>query len=86
MPKFVCSYAHDIPCFADFIVEVESEAEAQTQIAQALREGKFATVDAEPWWENGPANERVFVLRPAAEGDAYPTLAKLIEPAQPKPS
>lgn len=83
MPQFVCTYAHDIPCYADFIVEANSEAEAQQQIEQALREGKFESVEAEPWWENGPENSRVFVKCPATKGDSYPTFAELTAETKP---
>jgi hypothetical protein len=61
MPKFVCSYAHDIPCYADFVVEAQSGKAALRKLKKALRERKFESVEAEPWWENGPENERVFV-------------------------
>ena len=65
MPQFVCSYAHDIACFADFVVEAKSERAALRKIKKALRQGKFAAVNAAPAWENGSTNERVFVQGPA---------------------
>ena len=77
MPKFLCSYAHDIACYADFVVEAKSEKAALRQIRKALREGKFANVDATPCWENGSTNERVFVQRPADEDVPITTLAEL---------
>ena len=61
MPKFLCTYAHDIPCYADFVVEAKSELAAMRKLKKALREKKFEGVDADPWWENGPENERIFV-------------------------
>ena len=61
MPKFVCSYAHDIACFADFVVEAKSASAALRKIRKALREGRFENVKATPAWENGVSNERVFV-------------------------
>ena len=61
MPKFICSYAHDIACFADFVVEARSERAALRKIRRAFKTGRFAYVDPSPCWENGPANERVFV-------------------------
>jgi hypothetical protein len=67
MPKFVCSYAHDIACFADFVVEAKSKKAALRKIRKALREGKFEKVDATPSWENGATNERVFVHGIATE-------------------
>ena len=78
MPKFVCSYAHDIACFADFVVEAKSERAALRQIRKALRDGKFANVDATPCWENGASNERVFVQGLAEEHSPETTLAELI--------
>jgi hypothetical protein len=78
MPKFVCSYAHDIACFADFVVEASSERAALRLIRKALRDGKFAKVDASPCWENGSTNERVFVQGPASEHSPDTTLAELI--------
>ncbi len=78
MPKFVCSYAHDIACFADFVVEASSERAALRQIRKALRDGKFANVDATPCWENGASNDRVFVQGVAEEHSPATTLAELI--------
>ena len=78
MPKFVCSYAHDIACFADFVVEASSERAALRLIRKALRDGKFAKVDAPPCWENGSTNERVFVQGIAGEHSPDTTLAELI--------
>jgi hypothetical protein len=78
MPKFICSYAHDIACFADFVVEAKNERAARRQISKALREGRFAGVDATPAWENGPANHRVFVQGEATEYAPSTTLAELI--------
>jgi hypothetical protein len=78
MPKFVCSYAHDIACFADFVVEASSERAALRLIRKALREGKFAKVDASPCWENGSTNERVFVQGVAEEHSPATTFAELI--------
>jgi len=78
MPKFVCSYAHDIACFADFVVEATSEQAAWRQIRKALRDGKFANVEASPCWENGSSNDRVFVQGVAEEHSPATTLAELI--------
>lgn len=78
MPKFVCSYAHDIACYANFVVEASSERAALRKIRKALRDGKFAKVDATPCWENGSSNERVFVQGPASEHSPDTTLAELI--------
>jgi len=78
MPQFVCSYAHDIACFADFVVEAKSERAALRKIKKALREGKFAEVNVTPAWENGSNNERVFVQGPANGHGPSTTLEELI--------
>ena len=78
MSKFVCSYAHDIACYADFVVEASSERAALRLIRKALRDGKFANVNPTPCWENGSSNERVFVQGVASEHSPDTTLAELI--------
>jgi hypothetical protein len=78
MPKFICSYAHDIACFADFTVEARSERAALRQIRRALKAGRFNNVDPSPCWENGPANQRVFVQGQATEYAPTTTLAEII--------
>jgi hypothetical protein len=78
MPKFVCSYAHDISCFADFVVEAKSEQAALRKIKKALRDGKFESVEATPCWENGATNERVFVQGVASEHSPDTTLEQLV--------
>jgi hypothetical protein len=77
MPKYVCSYAHDISCYADFVVTAKNEKTALRLIKKALREGRFQNVDAAPCWENGSINERVFVQGPATEYSPDITLAEL---------
>jgi len=77
MPKFVCSYAHDIACFADFVVEAKNEKAARRKIRKALREGKFENVEAAPAWENGSTNERVFVQGVATVYSPDTTLEQL---------
>ena len=77
MTKFVCSYAFDIACYTDFVVEAKTEKAALRQIRQALREGRFADVSADPCWENGPTNERVFIQGPATEFSPTTTLHEL---------
>ncbi len=78
MPKYVCSYAYDIACFADFVVEATSELAALRKIRKALRAGKFADVDVTPYWENDSSNERVFVQGVADEHSPDTTLAELL--------
>jgi hypothetical protein len=77
MTKFVCSYAYDIACYADFVVEAKTEKAALRQIRKALREERFENVSADPCWENGPDNERVFVQGPATEFSPTTTLDEL---------
>jgi hypothetical protein len=77
MPKFFCSYAHDIACFADFVVEAKTEKAALRKIRKALREGKFRNVEATPAWENEPTHERVFVQGVAKEYSTETTLEQL---------
>jgi hypothetical protein len=84
MPKFVCSYAHDLACFADFIVEARSELAAKRIISKALREGKFEGVEATLCWENGVTNERVFVQGVALSFSPTTTLDELIAECQAK--
>jgi hypothetical protein len=78
MPKFICSYAHDIACFADFVVEARSEKAALRKIRRALKAGRFADVEATPCWENGSTNERVFVQGEAIGTTPATTLEELI--------
>ena len=77
MPKFLCSYAHDIACFADFIVDAKSEKTALRKIRKAVREGKFENVETRPAWENGAANERAFVQGIAGKHSSETTLVEL---------
>jgi hypothetical protein len=69
MPRFLCSYAYDVPCYADFYVEAESEEAAQKLIQEKLEAGAFSGVVGSPFWENAGENERVFVSSDAAEDD-----------------
>lgn len=78
MPKFICSYAHDINCYADFVVEAKTEKAALRKIRKALRQGKFQTAETTPYWENGPTNERVFVQGPAKEHSTDTTLEQFV--------
>ena len=78
MPKFVCSYGYDIPCYADFVVESKSERAALRKIRRALKAGKFENVEAAPCRENGPTNQRVFVQGLATEPAPITPLEELI--------
>ena len=46
MPKFLCSYAHDLPCYQDFVIEAKSERAAARVLNKALRDGKANLSDA----------------------------------------
>lgn len=78
MTKFICSYAHDIACYADFVVEAKSEQAALRKLRRALNAGKFASVDTTPCWENGATNNRVFVQGVATEHAPDTTFEDLI--------
>jgi hypothetical protein len=77
MPKYVCSYAHDISCYADFVVTAKNKKAALRVIRKALREERFQNVDAAPCWESGSTNERVFVHGLASEHSPDITLEEL---------
>ena len=36
MAKFLCSYAYDVPCYADFYLEAENEEAAEKLIQEKL--------------------------------------------------
>ncbi|MFZ3376222.1 MAG: hypothetical protein WA183_11775 [Chthoniobacterales bacterium] len=69
MAKFFCSYAYDVPCYADFYVEADSEEAAEKLIQEKLEAGAFSGVVGNPCWENAGENERVFVSSEADEDD-----------------
>jgi hypothetical protein len=69
MPRFLCSYAYDVPCYADFYVEADNEKAAEKLIQEKLEAGAFSGVVGKPFWENAGENERVFVSSEAAEDD-----------------
>ena len=69
MPKFFCSYAYDVPCYADFYVEAESAEAAEKLIKEKLESGVFSGVRGAPFWENAGGNERGFVSGKVADAD-----------------
>ena len=69
MPKFLCSYAYDVPCYADFYVEADTEEAAAQLIQEKFEAGAFSGVVGKPCWENAGENERVFVSGEAAKDD-----------------
>jgi len=77
MPKFVCSYAHDLSCYADFVVEAKTERAALRKIRRALQAGHFKNVTPTPSREYGVTNERVFVQGVASDHSPDTTLAEL---------
>lgn len=80
MPKWNCSYAYNIPCYCDFVVEAESEEAAEKIIEQALADGKFSHVTCEPQFGDTD-DERVFVSGEVSDEDAIgrDTLEELVE-------
>lgn len=74
MKRFRCSYAYDISCYRDFIVEAPDEAAAQKIMDDALAAGKFEGVTATPNPESYAGNDRCFVSGPDDDdGLADPT-------------
>lgn len=68
MPKFVMTYAYDVPCYVDFIVEAESEEAAEALAQAALDAGRFSDVSCEPDWDMS-FDERCFACEEATESD-----------------
>ena len=81
MAKFLCSYAYDVPCYADFYVEADSEEAAEKLIQEKLKSGEFSGVAGEPCWENAGDNERVFVSGEAVDDDLGVSLDELLAKA-----
>ena len=77
MPKYSCSYAYSVSCFADFTVEAETEAEAEKLIKTALAEGKFQNVECDVNWDNID-DHRVFVSGEATDFSPSTTLEDLL--------
>jgi hypothetical protein len=83
MAKFLCSYAYDIPCYADFYVEAENEEAAEKLIQEKLEAGAFSGVVGNRCWENAGENERVFASsEAAADDDAGVSLDDLLAGSQ----
>lgn len=70
MPKFNCSYAYSVPCYADFMVEAENEEAAEKIIQEALENGCFASVSGDPSWGD-TSDDRVFVSGPTEHEGSY---------------
>ena len=83
MPRFICSYAYDLPCYVDFIVEARSERAAKRRINAALKAGQFGNVECSSAYDNEPKNHRVFVMGPARPDDPTDNLDDLIGPEPP---
>jgi acetyl/propionyl-CoA carboxylase alpha subunit len=58
--RFRCSYAYDISCYRDFIVEAPDEAAAQKLMDEALAAGKFDGVTASSNFDSNTVNHRCF--------------------------
>jgi len=69
MKEFLCTFAYDIPHFADFLVKAKNEKHARKIIESALANGKFCRVVGDAY-EN-EENHRVFVSGPATQDDDY---------------
>ena len=68
MPKFLCSYAYDVPHYADFWAEAPDEEAAEKLIQEKLEAGAFSGAVGSPCLENA-GNDRVFVSGQATEED-----------------
>jgi hypothetical protein len=79
MPKFLCSYAYDVPAYQDFVVEAETQAQADQLIQAALEDGSFSNVVGDLSFEDAGQNERVWVHGPATKMDNLLSLADLLE-------
>lgn len=80
MPKYLCSYAYDVPHYADFTIEAADRKEAEKKIQAALKAGRFQNVECEEPAEIAPVSHRVFVqfkITSAEDTDACPTMAEL---------
>lgn len=81
-PAWKLSYAFDLPYYADFVIDADTEAEAE-RIAQALLDAgtlpEIMDGHAQACWDNA-CNERVFTSGPDDEDeetDRLPYYAKL---------
>ena len=83
MSRFICSYAYDLPCFVDVVVEAKSERAAKRRMQQALKAGRFNNVECSSAYDNEPKNHRVFVMGEARPDDHTDTLDELIGPEIP---
>jgi len=82
---WLMTYAYDIPCFFDFAVQADSEAEALAKMQAALAAGLFSGVTGKPD-HSEPRGDRVFSggAIDAEEAPLYQPLAELLDSA-PKP-
>jgi len=81
MPIYKCSYAYDVPHYADFAVRAKNEREAKRIIEKALKDKKFDLVTGNAFYDE-LSDQRVFVSGPvsnAAEAFWETTLEQLIE-------
>lgn len=71
--RWLCSYAYDVPCYRDFVVEAETEEEARQKIEKALADGVFTDVMVKECLDNWISeSERVFVSNQLGpDEDAY---------------
>lgn len=81
LPRFLLSYAYDVPHYADFVVEAQDEEHALA-IAQALLADVLPGIlddEAEPCFENAKG-ERVFLHDgEQSDNEHYQTLPEIID-------
>lgn len=73
------SYAYDVPHYADFVVEAETEEQAEAIAKAALEAGRFSAVSGDACYDN-LCNERVFTSGPATDS-TNSTMEALIDKA-----
>ena len=61
LKTFNCSYAYDVPHYAEFSVRASSERQAEAMIKKALKEKRFKNVEGAEAFAN-VCHERVFVV------------------------
>ena len=76
MPKFLCSYAYDVPHYADFTVEAKDISEAEQIVQTVLQNGYFYQVQGQP--DDMHQNKRVLVYG-HADDRTRPTMQQLID-------
>lgn len=79
MPKYLMTYAYDVPHYADFIVEARTRGQALDKAEKQMRAGKFRGVEGTAY--SGQADNHRIVLRdesPREGSGDDPTMEELI--------